>query len=387
MNGKANTGSYQTIFEAGTILVLCGILVLLPPVACASEEIPELEPAEQQSRIYRNPAERREAGLATEITDWLTFSGLVEFEKEKTRQHYRENITVKQESPTTSTLQLAFKSEYQDWLEAELVFETEYSRHLHEGADNYHTGAHSIVDEAGISIDLDDVGLKFGRLNVPFGEYNSYFVTGPMLEFGETRRDTVMLDYAFSDLLELSVFMLDSKVDKTGSHNKYDWGASLEYQSIDESIRTGASYLSDLAESDELFLEDFNNNYQRKVSAWSAYILYAFDDYEISLETVNALDDFAELDAAVNKPSSTNLEFTSFAVPQFLFALRIAHSSELEEAPEWEYGLSASWLSKSRFILSADYLYGDFRKNFVLNDDDIELSHYHLIAVRLTVEL
>ena len=384
---NANIKSGQAILFLGPALVLTGILVSSPNVTMAAEDEVDRDSLNYQPRIYRNPAERREAGLLTEITDWLTFSGLLEIEKEKTRQHFRENVTVTEEAPTTSTLQLTFKSEFQDWLEAEIVFETEYSRHLHDGSSNYHSSAHSLVDEAEVSVDVGDAGVKFGRLNIPFGEYNSYFVTGPMLEFGETRRDAVMLNYTFTEAVEVTLFVFDSKVDELNGHDKVDWGASFEYKSKGESVRIGASYLSDLSESDEQFLEDFNNNYLRQVPAWSAYILYGFDEYELTLETVNALDEFAELDPVSNKPSSTNLEFASFAVPEFLFAFRFARSNELQDSPEWEYGLSATWLSRNRFSLSADYLYGDFRRNFVVDDNDIELSHHHQISIRLSVEL
>ena len=384
---NANFNIKCTTWFPGLISIIFTMLILLPQITLAEEKAIEQDSSSHETRIYRNPAERREAGQLTEITDWLTFSGLIEIEKEKTRQHYRTNITVTEKEPTTTTLQLAFKSEFQEWLEAEIVFETEYSRHLHDNSTRYHFGTHSLVDEAEVSIDLDDVGLKFGRLNVPFGEYNSYFVTGPMLEFGETRRDSVMLDYSIDDTVEFTVFAFDSKVDKTNKQDDFDWGASFEYKSEDESIRIGASYISDLSESDEEFLHEFYDSYQQQVSAWSAYILFGFDSYELSLETVNALDEFIELDLVANKPSSINLELATFAIPEFLFACRIAHSDELEDAPEWEYGLTVTWLSKSRFIFSADYIYGDFEKNFVLDDDDVELGHHHQIAVRLAIEL
>lgn len=346
-----------------------------------------IERDDEQRRIYRNPAERREAGLENQLTEWLSFSGLLEIEKEKTRQHYRQNVGVSTEEPTTSTLQLAFRSEFEGWLEAEVVFESEYSRHLHDGSDNYHHSAHSRIDEAEFSVDFDVIAIKFGRINVPFGEYNSYFVTGPLLEYGETRRDSMMLEYAFNDEAEVTVFIFDSKVGKLNNESKLDLGASFEFKTKDETVVLGMSYISDLAESDELFLEDFNNTYQQRVAAWSAYLLAGYDKFELSLETVRALDEFVELDSESNKPAATNLEIVCFAVPDFLIAARIEHSKEFEEAPEWQYGLTVTWLTKSRFVLSADYLYGDFKNNFVEDDDGNVLSHHHQIAARLSVEL
>jgi hypothetical protein len=102
------------------------------------------------TRIYRNPEERREAGLGTELTDWLTFSGLFELEKNYTQFKY----------------------------------------------DN--------------AIDIGEAGIQLGKLNLPFGEYYSHFVTGPLLEFGETRKNAIIFDYGITDGLEVSVFAFDS---------------------------------------------------------------------------------------------------------------------------------------------------------------------------------
>ena len=61
-------------------------LLLLPSLAIAQGEDPVEDPvsepaaAERRASFYRTPRERREAGLKTKLTDWITFSGLVEVE-------------------------------------------------------------------------------------------------------------------------------------------------------------------------------------------------------------------------------------------------------------------------------------------------------------------
>ncbi len=80
------------------------------------------------AKIYRNPAERRESGSGTKITDWLRFSGLFELDKEYgqltlnngNHENYYENPTF--------TLQLGFSMEFKEWFEAQLIFDAEYDK-------------------------------------------------------------------------------------------------------------------------------------------------------------------------------------------------------------------------------------------------------------------
>ena len=195
-----------------------------------------------------------------------------------------------------------------------------------------------------------------------------------------------MVDYSFSDSSEATLFVFNSDVDHVNKDESYDWGANFEFLSADESVRVGASYISDLAESEENFLEDIKS-YSKQVPAWSAYALVGFDSFEVTIETVQALEAFTELDDNKNKPSSTNFEIAYFPTPTLQLALRLANSDELVDAPEIQYGLSMTWRTKSRYIFSLDYLYGEFKDGFVTNDDDQSLHEQKQIAARLTIEL
>jgi len=131
-------------------------------------------------------------------------------------------------------------------------------------------------------VNLGDWGMKIGRLYVPFGVYYSHFVTGPLLEFGQTRGDAILMDYTWRDTLELAAYIFDSKVDRRENHNEVDWGVNLEYVSKDESTRIGVGYLSDLAESQEELLFDFNNNFLRRVPAWNVYGMVGLPPFELT---------------------------------------------------------------------------------------------------------
>jgi len=325
--------------------------------------------------VYRSPAERREAGLGTQLTDWLKFSGLLEIEA-----HHRQYTVVNQgdtnhQDPTATTAQAAFQGKFSDWLTLDLIFETVKDKTLN-----------SHLDEGVFNIDLNDWTIKTGLFYLPFGEYYSHFVTDPMLEFGETRRYALQVDYSITENLEVSLYGFNSGANQDSSSNRMDWGFSMETNTIDESIRLGVSFLSDLAESEGSLLGNHVSNYRHQVQAWSSYILFGFDKGEITLETVQALGEFAELPDIANKPASSNIELAYFINRNLQVALRIAQSSELQSQPAKQYGASVAWRVFSNSTLSADFIHEKFKNNFNFDENGNEIKTIEHVAVQLSVE-
>ena len=333
-----------------------------------------IEASSHTERIYRNPQERREAGLGIEITDWLKVSLLAELERVQTKKYFNDNLDDTTKEPLTKTVQLSFQAEFTSYLDAELVLEVEKTDHTR-----------SKVDEALLSLDLDGWGITAGHLFVPFGEYYSHFVVDPLLEFGETKSIAMIVDYSVSENFELAAFVMQSGVDKIRGDESVDWGLTFAWKSKDEAIRLGSSYLSDLAESDEDFVGDYNDSYRRRVAALSAYALIGWGEYELTAEMVQALDSFAELEPEVDRPAAYNMELTFFPWHNLQLAARYEQSREFEDAPEDQYGLSVTWLP-TRFInLSLDYLRGNFKSGFVADDDGNLLKKQDIFAWQLSV--
>ena len=228
---------------------------------------------------------------------------------------------------------------------------------------------------------------RLGNCISPFGEFYSHFVTGPILEFGETRGYALVADYELSDAIDVFAYGLNSKAEKSGaSGGKVDWGGGFEYASEDESVKISAGYFSDMAETDEQYLEDFNNNYLRRVGGLDVNALIGRDTYEITAEYLGALRGFDELDPEEDRPWAANLEVAWFPLDDCQFAARLETSREVPVEPEWQYGLSATWLIGYRINLSLDYLYGVYKKDFVFDDDDNPIDSRHLVAAQLTFE-
>ena len=326
----------------------------------------DVEPA----RFYRSPEERREAGLGTPITDWLTFFGLLEAEYEYSRVKYRDGNTLK-EYFDTEAVQIGLEAEFTDKWFGEFVFEIEHDQKFR-----------SFLDEGVIALEMDDSAIKFGILNLDFGEYYSHFVIGPALEFGETRKWALAYEKELTENIEAIAYTFDNE----GSNISSDlgWGIAAEWVSEDEAFRVGTGLLSDLRQSDDFFLEEDYAN-ATNVPGWSMYALFGFDSYEITAEVVTATDYFTIEDDRM-RPQAYNLELAYFINYDFQIAARLEHNKDLIDEPERRSGLAITWLFGDHLILSVDYLYGTFEKPVFFEEEEEYLKSLNQIAAQVGFE-
>lgn len=364
-------------------LLMC---FLLPNLAAAQEEPSTQEDPSKNKlkrppptvRIYRTPDERREASVGTQLLPWLKFGAVLDIEKEWKTNNFKNGIKTVENPDTELAIELGFELTSIEWLEAEILFAIEEngSRHYQE------------VDEGFVGVDLDDFGAKIGKLYLPFGEFYSHFVTGPLVEFAQTRGPGVIVDYTFWDAFEISGYIFDGKVDKKGHSGKHqlDWGLAAEFVTEDESIRIGGGYISDLGEGDAEFFLDFNNTFQQRVPGWTVHGLIGLPPFEFTGEIVHATEAIKEFDQGADKPLTYNLELAYYPpqIPWIQFALRYEHSAELEGEPQEIYGIGTSLRPLDNLSLSFEYLRGAFKNNFSLDDNDNVQTSYDLIAIAAT---
>jgi len=361
-------------------VAICFFMLFYNPSLASSLISPNAEETEFAARnIYRSPNERREAGLGTEVTKWLKASLLLESETSQLNTRFNEPLSNKETTENSHSIQLGLGLTLSDTVNSELVFEYE--------ADHGTDQQHSKLDEGIIKYDGNYWDLELGRLFVPFGEYFSHFISGPMLEFGETSGKGMVINMEASDFLDVFIFGLKGDMNKTNTRgDEIDWGIGMEFNSSDESIKLGLGLMSDLADADESLLEDTDNSYEQRIPAFSLFALYGKRHFEVTTELIRAMREFPELEDATNKPWAANLELAWFPQPAYQFALRYEASNELEDQPEHQVGLSATWLIGSHINLAAEYLYGEFKNGFVSDDNDHELDSNNQISARIGVE-
>jgi len=321
---------------------------------------------------YRSPEERREAGLGTELTPWLTFSGLTEFEYSESSTHFNDGVTVADAEPVTSNLQLGFAVEWQDWFEAEVIFEAEEQ-----------TVYSSKFDEALVGFMWRDWGIKAGQNYLPVGEFYSHFVTGPWLEFADTRQKSIIVDWSPVATLELSAGVLRNDYD-----HHTEWAMALNWYSEDESIRLNLGYLSNLLAAEDPPLDEFPANAQHQPGLWNINLLWAVsDNLELTLETTRTAGKIPGVDASQDQPAAENVELAWLVHHQVQLALRLEHSQELIDEAERRYGIVCAWRPFNRLGVVVEDLRADYRAQRVFDEEeDRAPRHGHIVAAALTWE-
>jgi hypothetical protein len=158
-----------------------------------------------------------------------------------------------------------------------------------------------------------------------------------------------------------------------------------------ENVELGASYLSDLADTDAELLEE----YTERVGGWSAYAVLGFGDFEFSGEFLGATESFdaADLDEDGNgsgdKPAAWNLELSYAVAENIEVALRYEGSDEFAGQPERQYGVAASWAPWEHVNLALEYLRGEFDNDFagdLASDGGSPADKRDLVTAQLAFE-
>ncbi len=328
---------------------------------------------DESVRLYRTRAEKREAGLHRQLTPWLTLSGLVELEWNKDRFSVARNADVIRQEEQAMTVQLGLIATPLESVKAELILE-------------YDTDTDRVkTEEFTIALESDPWELIVGKQYLPFGEYFSRFVTGPLIEFGETRETAATLTYDFADRLDLSMAIYHGAAGERERNNRgLDWTLSMEAWP-QENLALGFSYLTDLADADSRLLVDNDNRFVRKVPGLSGYILWINDNFELTFEALGATRSFIELEADRDQPWAWNLELGLFPHRHFDLALRIEGSRELEDEPYLQYGAAVTFLVHRYVTVTMEYLHGRFRGDLATDVDDNPLDDVNRFSAQLSV--
>lgn len=347
-----------------TALLLCPALVvagnrpsqeamtLVAPESGFEERLSALE--KRQTELYHTLAEKKEAGLAEQLTERLTLSGLLEVEATGATLDFADGSSDSASDLTLATAQLGLGMHLNDALGGKLVFLFE------EGGD-------LDVDEAAIDLQQGAFFARVGRHYLPFGAYHSHFISDPLtLALGETRATALQLGYTF-DFLTISVFAFNGAANQAGSEDHLsDGGARLTVTSL-AGVEIGGSYLSNLAASNAELL---SANFVRRVDAWSAFLhlehgrLLFEAEYLAALRAFAATDLDSDGDGEGDQPRAWNLEAAFRPSETVKVALRYEGSAEFTGQSQRQYGVAVAWSPWEHATLALEYLRGNFDQTF-----------------------
>ncbi len=236
------------------------------------------------------------------------------------------------------------------------------------------------VDEGFIILDGEEVlplYLNAGKMYVPFGYYESHFVSDPLtLEIGETNETAVKAGFA-NDWVDLCAAVYNGDVNEVGDEDDHiDGFAGSAVFTLPEGLvpnlglMAGASYLSNIAESDGLEGET-PGVLQDDVGGLGAFLSVAYmDRVFFEAEYVAALDPFEAGELSFDngrraEPRAWNLEAAFAPVERLELGVRYEGSDDMNDfLPEKQYGAVASYEIFESTTLSLEYLRGTFE-----NDD------------------
>lgn len=187
----------------------------------------------------------------------------------------------------------------------------------------YEQGKHNdnvTVEEGTVDLKLpvkpfQELSLSLGVMIVPFGEFNSHFVSDPFTkDIGETRHGALRLA-ASHEIVNTSVAFYNGKVDVEGSNNAQisDMAARVAF-SLPEAafgkgmtISLGASFITNVAEAGDLHVLCASGVSERCMGSGGFICLGAMGVF-LEGEVITALGDIESLDGMTLKPRAFNVE-------------------------------------------------------------------------------
>lgn len=299
--------------------------------------------------------------------DRIQISGLIEVEA----AYQTADIKGEEESNDTSDIELAT---------AELVFDV----NIHNNVDGHvmfkYEADEVFVDEGFITIigtEAFPAYLIAGRQYVPFGFYDSMFVTDPnTLVLGETNADALTAGYNFKgEMVNIAVAAFNGSVNKIDSDDHIDSFVAGLFTNPFEGLSMGASYTSNLASSDT-FSEFAKDEVDSLMGGWGAYVTYEFlERFKVLAEYVAAIDSFkagevyGDQDTKERQPSAWNVEAGMFITEDLGVALRYGGADDggAEFLPETQYGAILNY-GFFNCNLALEYMHDEFE------DDEQEVD-------------
>ena len=253
---------------------------------------------------------------------------------------------------------------------------------------DYEEGEGVNIDEAMLHFQAEDVCqpdcscdspwfASLGRMTVPFGYYESHFITDPLtLVLGETQ-EVAALGGIHSGPFTFAAGVYNGDMDEAGKEDHIDKFVGAAFFRLNERVLpnltlfSGISYISNIADSNELtdfFDDEFGTDTLiARVDGISAFLSLSFREvFAFEAEWVSALDSFKE-DKRF-EPKAWNLELAFRPLETMEIGLRYSGSDDaLNFLPETQYGVIAAYEIFENTSIGIEYLHESFDNRDKIN--------------------
>lgn len=226
-----------------------------------------------------------------------------------------------------------------------------------------------------------------GRFYLPFGRFDNYLISDPLtLELGETNDTAAQVSLA-GPLARVSLGVFNGETDASGDDDVIDSVvAALDVTPL-KSLSLGASWISDLAESDNGLVVDAGL-YGDSVPGLSAYAALDLEPVHFGIEYLGALERFSPQvvaaaaaepdpgDLTGRQPTAINLELALEVVEGGNLALRYEQAHDFQDNLK-RYGVAGNYEVLEGVVLGLEYLRGE---------SDAPESRSHLVTAQLAME-
>jgi len=321
----------------------------------------------------------REKGGLGKWADKVTISALVEaggVYQDVDCHHDDCEADDDQSDISLTTVEIGLGVEVNDWVNLELVYLYEDPSFGEETSVDLDVGAMTIGNTGKFPF-----YLTIGKMFVPFGALLTHFPDDPLIDqpvtlcFAETSEKAVLAGFEHSGFA-VSGYAFNGDVDEEGANNSIEsFGFDANYTFCREdrwNIMVGASYLSNLADSDgfEEMLDDAGiDEIRHYVDGGAAYLHAEYDGLFFDAEYMTALDEFKPDEVARENGDGAEPRVWNFEAgynwnwgKNLEIALKYAGSDEAEALgfPEDRYGINFNQELFDGVTASVGYLHDEY---------------------------
>lgn len=333
-------------------LALLALLATVPAPARATDHAAPETRHHAEVHHGLTPAPNESSPLSWQFgSARFTLSGLVEVEQSYLHQEGGDD----QDDLLLSTVEIGLEAELTSWLSGRIV-----------GLWEQNDTEPMEVDQAVLTLTCpsklagQSQALHLGRQYLPFGRFATGMISDPLtLDLGETRTTAAL--YALEgERWSLFLGGFTGSVDD-GDDGLDSWVAAVT-ATPRPGVTFGASWLSDLAESDAELVQE-EGLYDDEVPGWSAFIALSHGDFGLNAEYLAAARSFraeqvaAGEDLTGRRPRAWSVEGSWQASEQLALATRYEAADDYQNDLR-RLGLTAGYALCDFATLSLEYLRG-----------------------------